>query len=69
MAYSPDGQTLASVSRDTTCKLWNVETGEVVRTLGGHTGGAPSVAFSAEVAITSKAIATTSSTEVKPALR
>ena len=37
VAFSPDGKTLASGSWDNTIKLWNVETGELVRTLTGHT--------------------------------
>jgi len=36
--FSPDGKTLVSVSRDNTIKLWNVETGEEIRTLKGHYG-------------------------------
>ena len=37
VCFSPDGKTLASGSWDNTIKLWNVETGELVRTLTGHT--------------------------------
>jgi WD40 repeat protein len=37
VAFSPDGKTLANGSWDNTIKLWNVETGELVRTLTGHT--------------------------------
>jgi WD40 repeat protein len=33
---SPDGKLISSVSDDMTCKLWNAETGELVRTLQGH---------------------------------
>jgi WD40 repeat protein len=33
---SPDGKFFSSVSDDMTCKLWNAETGELVRTLEGH---------------------------------
>jgi WD40 repeat protein/energy-coupling factor transporter ATP-binding protein EcfA2 len=43
--FSPDGKTLVSVSRDNTIKLWNVETGEEIRTLKGH-DGVQSVNFS-----------------------
>ena len=54
IAYSPDGRTLASghsldeYNNDEygTVHLWNVETGEHIRTLDGHPGGANSVAFS-----------------------
>ena len=37
VAFSPDGQWLASGSRDETIKLWNARTGEEARTLSGHT--------------------------------
>ena len=43
VAYSPDGQTLASGSDDTTIKLWNVKTGNLLQTL---TGRSNSVAYS-----------------------
>ena len=33
---SPDGRLVASVADDMDCKLWNVETGELVHTLQGH---------------------------------
>lgn len=36
VAFSPDGRILASASKDKTVKLWNVETGQEIRTLIGH---------------------------------
>jgi WD40 repeat protein len=38
LALSPDGQILASGSRDTTAKLWDLETGKLKTTLGGYKG-------------------------------
>ncbi|MHC5718011.1 MAG: WD40 repeat domain-containing protein [Nostoc sp.] len=46
VAYSPDGKTLASGSRDETIKLWDVDTGAEKFTLKGHSGWVTSVAFS-----------------------
>jgi WD40 repeat protein len=46
VAFSPDGQLLASGSWDDTVILWDVRTGERVRTLEGHTDDVNSVAFS-----------------------
>ena len=46
MAFSPDGRRLASASDDQTVKLWDVATGQEVRTLSGHTDWVNSVAFS-----------------------
>lgn len=37
VAFSPDGHTLASSSRDCTIKLWSVNTGDCQNTLTGHT--------------------------------
>jgi WD40 repeat protein len=36
LAFSRDGDTLASVSGDNTVKLWDVTTSEVIKTLNGH---------------------------------
>ena len=57
VAYSPDGKTLASAHGDRTVRMWDVETRELKRTLGGsltatslerrgHKSAARSVAFS-----------------------
>nr|NCR81091.1 WD40 repeat domain-containing protein [Microcystis aeruginosa K13-10] len=44
--FSPDGKTLVSGSWDKTIKLWNVETGQEIRTLKGHDSAVYSVNFS-----------------------
>ena len=46
VAFSPDSTILASGSWDTTVILWDVESGQVLRTLEGHTDHVESVAFS-----------------------
>jgi WD40 repeat protein len=46
VAFSPDGQLLASGGSDKTVRLWDPATGEQQRTLTGHTGGVNGVAFS-----------------------
>ncbi len=46
VAFSPDGRTALSGSTDRTLILWEVATGEALRTFSGHTGAVTSVAFS-----------------------
>ena len=46
VAFSPDGETLASAHADNTVRLWKVETRELKRTLVSHRFAVRSVAFS-----------------------
>ena len=46
VAFSPNGQTLASGSQDRTIRLWNPNNGNLKRTLTGHRDAVNSVAFS-----------------------
>jgi hypothetical protein len=46
VAWSPDGKTLASGSRDNMVKLWDTATGKLLSTLEGHSGEVWSVAWS-----------------------
>ena len=46
VAISPDGKVALTGGNDETAKLWDVETGFLIRTLRGHGGNVASVAFS-----------------------
>jgi WD40 repeat protein len=46
VAFSPDGSRLASASQDGTVKVWESQTGQLVRTLQGHSDWVSGVAFS-----------------------
>jgi aspartate 1-decarboxylase len=46
VAISPDGHTLVSGSDDKTIKVWNLQSGKLLRTLAGHGGVVFSVAIS-----------------------
>jgi WD40 repeat protein len=48
VAFAPDGNVLASGSRDRTVRLWGPATGKALAVLAGHEGAVLSVAFSSD---------------------
>ncbi|MBI3247053.1 MAG: protein kinase [Deltaproteobacteria bacterium] len=46
VAFAPDGRSVVSSSKDKVVKLWDVTSGEKLRTFSGHTDWVSSVAFS-----------------------
>ncbi|CAD8154788.1 unnamed protein product [Paramecium octaurelia] len=46
VAFSPDGQTLASASNDYTVRVWDTKSGKEFLKLSGHTGWVRSIAYS-----------------------
>ncbi|OQY43912.1 MAG: hypothetical protein B6247_30995 [Candidatus Parabeggiatoa sp. nov. 2] len=46
VAFSPNGKTVLSGSSDKTLKLWDVQSGRLIRTFEGHSDGVEAVAFS-----------------------
>jgi WD40 repeat protein len=48
IAFRPDGERMATASFDHTIKIWNVESGHVVRTFTGHQDKVLALAYSAD---------------------
>ena len=48
MAVTADGRRAVSASDDNTLKVWDLETGEELRTLAGHSGRVTGVAVTAD---------------------
>ena len=48
LAFSPDGETLASGAMDSTVRLWDVATGAMQHKLEGHTEEVSAIAFSSD---------------------
>jgi len=51
VAFSPDGARIMTGSDDESARVWDAQTGELIRTLEGHAGGVTSVAFSPDGAL------------------
>src|SRR5437868_6297630 len=49
IAYSPDGNFIASASDDHTVRLWNIKTGAFLKHLLGHTDDVFKVRFSPDI--------------------
>ena len=62
LTVSPDGKLVASVADDMACKLWNAETGDLVKELRGHEPKTPqnfpSMLYAAAFSADSKLLAT-----------
>lgn len=56
VALSPNGEIIASGSRDGTIKLWNIETGDLIKIIFAHGSLVNSVAFSPNGSIIASAI-------------
>ena len=50
VAFSPDGRRLATGGEENTVKIWDVQTGQELQTLRGHSGDVYTVAFSPDAA-------------------
>jgi WD40 repeat protein/3',5'-cyclic AMP phosphodiesterase CpdA len=46
VAFSPDGEQIATASYDQTARIWSTSTGETLRVLTGHTGRLYGIAYS-----------------------
>lgn len=62
LTQSPDGKLVASVADDMACKLWNAESGDLVKELNGHQPktpqGFPSMLFTCAFSADGKLLAT-----------
>ena len=63
VVFDPRGDTLAIGSRDTTVKLWDVQSGMLLHTLKGHKGHVMSVVFDSQGRALASALLKTCMTE------